>query len=395
MGSAKQFSYVGRTDGGRPVSGTLRAETVDAARRSLARDGIVASTLFAVPRPVGSRKDPTFLLTFTSQLALLLRAGISLTAALDMLARQERNRRRRTILGNMLEEIYRGRYLHEVLGDFCPMFDEPFCQMVKAGELAGDLPAVLEALAVDRRRARHARTRMISALIHPILVLAVAVIAIFILCGHVLPHFQAFFQSQPLPSITVGLLAFGQFLHRHGLVLLMLPPLVMVLCIGLGRTAGGRTMLSRLPLLIPVVGPLLLRQYLIPFLRTFSIALRHGIPHNAAFALGYSVVPGTFLRNQLRTIALRSSEGVPLAEILAPFPAAAAGLLAVGEGTGNLAAMAACAADLLEEEVALGLERLAAVLRPLAVIFLALLVGWIAIALFLPISQLTQLQNFG
>ncbi|MDR3117187.1 MAG: type II secretion system F family protein [Puniceicoccales bacterium] len=344
----------------------------------------------------GQGKDPEFLIALASRLALLLRAGISLTAALEMLIRQEGKAPRKVLLEEILRGLNQGRYLHEVLGDRGSIFDESYRRMIRAGELAGDLPSVLEALATARRRTQHARARTVSALIYPVLVLAVALCAILFLCGHVLPHFQELYRSQRLPTLTAGALTLGQFLQRRGMALAITLALALVALVLYGKTPAGRQFLPKIPFRIPVLGKLLRRQCLVLFLRTFSLSLRHGIPYGEAFSLASSAVPVAFLRSQLHAIGVRSCEGVPLGEILAgetPFPAAAAGLLAAGESAGNLAAMASHAADLLEEELSLSLERLAAILRPLIILLLAALVAWIAIALLLPIAQLSQLQG--
>jgi type IV pilus assembly protein PilC len=404
MEPLKSFTYFGRDSGNMPAWGELRAHGTAAAAAELSRRGIAVEFLREVHRRKkwkGSAKvPPERLLLFTRQFALLLRAGIPQASALALLAAGEESPVLRRALEGIGDGLRMGSYLHETLAGHGNVFDPIYRRTVRAGELAGDLPAALEALAGARAKAIRARSRTISALIHPLTVLAVALCAILFLCSHVLPRFLTCYQAagtgEKLPALTRAMLSFSIFFNHHWFGLIFSLAAAIAAIAAYGKTRRGRLQFSRFSLRIPVIGPLLLRQHLIPFLRTFSHCLRQGIPFAEAFPMACEVVPNAFLRAHLAALGARSGEGVPLAEILprSLLPGTVTGLIAVGESSGSLSPMAAFAADLLDEELALSLERLTAVMRPLVVLLLAAVVGMVALSLFLPLTQLVQLDAF-
>jgi type II secretory pathway component PulF len=409
MESLKTFVYFGRGSGGGYESGEVRARGLSSAQSLLLERGIAVEFL-TEKRPPFWKRDwnfgknrtplPRTLLAFTRQLALLLRAGISLLRALELLARHDSGTALGKILESLIREVGMGHHLHEALALHPKAFDDTYRQLVRAGEASGNLAAVLEALATFRGRAIRTRSRTISALIYPLTVLAVALVALLFLSARVIPKFQLLFRdggnAPDLPALTRHVTAGCETLRSHFTSLLLFLLISLSLCYFHGRTERGRRRFSSLALKIPLTGRILEKQNLVLFLRTLGLVLGGGVPFAEGLRLACAAVPNAFLRNYLESIAARAREGVPLGELFAEsphVPAAVQGLVAVGEASGSLAPMALHAADILEEELADALERLSALLRPLVVLLLAGVVGTVAAAMFLPLTQLLQFQS--
>ncbi|MDR3316638.1 MAG: type II secretion system F family protein [Puniceicoccales bacterium] len=410
MEPIKKFSYFGRGVGGGYESGEIAATDVRTAQKILIGRRIAVEFLEEKRPPFWKRElrvrgmgpslSPVKLVSFTRQLAILLRAGVHLVDALKALGSPREKPSFLKILESLIGEVRLGRYLHEAMGLYPKIFDEPYRQLVRAGELSGNLAAVLGELALHRGRSLKVRNRTISALIYPVIVLATALAAILFLAVKVIPRFQILFQvggeRPPLPLLSRSLMALCHFLEHRLFWVLSLFLVLLLLYVCWSRSVRGRQLLGAVALAFPLLGPLVVRQNLVLFLRTFGLVIGNGIPFGEAVQLACQSIPNVALRHRLDAIAARAREGVSLGELFSGeryIPATVQGLVSVGEKGANLSAMLSLAADVLEEELETALERLAAVLQPALVLLLAGVVATVAAAFFLPIAQLLQLQT--
>ncbi|MDR2667831.1 MAG: type II secretion system F family protein [Puniceicoccales bacterium] len=340
------------------------------------------------------------LVSFTRQLALLLRAGIHLIDALEMLGQRDKKLPLAGILQSVAAEVRAGRFLCEAMELHPNVFNETYRNLVRAGEASGDLAVVLESIASARGRELRSKTRAVSALIYPVTVLVVALLAIMFLTGRVIPRFQNVIQgdgsTMAMPTVTRVVMSFCQFIRTQQLRIffsLIAIPLAIALW---AKTERGRKLCSAAILRIPLLGKLILRQNLVLFFRTFGSVLGHGVPFSESLRLSCRAVSNAALRNYFEIITIRAGEGVPLGELLAQtatIPASVRGLIAVGERSGTLAVMATYAADILEEELGNAVDRVSAILQPATILILAGAVAIVAAAMFLPMTQMIQLRS--
>lgn len=342
-----------------------------------------------------SRRD---LAVFTRQLATLLRAGMPLVRALEVLARQERRPASRRMMRDLAERLHAGGSLSEAMaaqpGTFAPMY----IGMVRAGEAGGALEAVLERLARFAEKSLQLRGKVKSALIYPAVVLAVAAAVLGGLLLFVVPRFQQIFadllRGAPLPPLTQAVLDFSGWVRQHGSLAIGLLAAAGLGPALLGKTTAGRRWLDAAMLGLPVFGPLATKAVIARFARTFGTLLSSGVPILGALEIARETCGNAQVAAALAVVHARVKAGEPVARPLEDtgcMPPMVVSLVDVGEQSGQLPAMLGRIADIYEEEVDNAVAGLGSLLEPFLILFLAGVVGTIVVALFLPIVRIVQL----
>lgn len=335
---------------------------------------------------------------FTRQLGTLLRAGMPLLKALEALARQQRNERFRQVIVALAEGIRTGDPFSVALARHPRAFDRLYLSMVKAGEAGGVLDTVLERLARFQEKTLQVRGKVVSALVYPAVVLGVAVVILAGLLVFVVPRFQQIFadllKGAPLPPLTRAVLAVSDAVRHHAL---LIAGLLVVLWIGFGvlrRTEAGGRIVDTLVVKLPLFGDLFLKAIVARFGRTFGTLLSSGVPILPALLITRDTCGNARVADVILHVHDRVKEGAPVARPLEAsrgFPPMVASMIEVGEHSGQLPEMLHRVADLYEEEVDNAVAGLGSLIEPVLILFLALVVGTIVIALFLPIIRIVQL----
>lgn len=350
----------------------------------------------ALTRPVGARERAVF----TRQLGTLLRAGMPLLKALEALARQQRNDRFREVVVALSEGIKTGDTFSAALARHPRVFDRLYLSMIKAGEAGGVLDTVLERLARFQEKTLQVRGKVVAALVYPAVVLGVAVVILAGLLVFVVPRFQQIFadllKGAPLPPLTRAVLAVSDAVRHHALLTVGLLLVIWVAFRLFRRTQAGVRITDTLVVKLPLFGDLFLKAIVARFGRTFGTLLSSGVPILPALLItrdtcGNARVAGAILR-----VHDRVKEGAPVARPLEAsrvFPPMVASMIEVGEHSGQLPEMLNRVADLYEEEVDNAVAGLSSLIEPILILFLALVVGTIVIALFLPIIRIVQLMT--
>ncbi len=329
---------------------------------------------------------------FTTQLAALLGAGLGLVEALEALADNEPLPARRELLAAVLRELRSGEPLSAALARFPAQFPDLLCACVRAAERTGDLRTALLRYGDYRSRSDGLRRRLVTALLYPVLVLAVGALVTGFLLLAVVPRFAVLIadSGRELPWATRLLFEVSGSLAAQPLLwLVTLAAAVAAIALVVGDADGRRAAARRLTRL-PLVGSLLLRQRLSRFCRALALLLEGGIPLGPALsvALPLSRPAGDATAEQLK----RSLEqGHPLSQALAEVGLAtplSTRLLRAGEGSGQLATMLTRVADFHDDEVTRDVERIARVAEPLLMLALGLLIGGVVLLLYLPIFDL-------
>lgn len=345
-------------------------------------------------RPV----TPKQLAVFTRQLGTLLRAGMPLLRSLEVLARQERKRTFRGVLEALAEDIRAGGTLSAALARHARIFDRLYVNMIKAGEAGGVLDAVLDRLARFQEKGLQLRGKVKAALVYPLIVMTVAVVILAGLLVFVVPKFEQIFadllKGAPLPPLTQAVLAASAAVRTHYLV-------VLGLAVGAGlafrmfrRTSRGAQLVDGWVVRAPVFGDLLLKSLVARFARTLGTLLASGVPILQAITITRDATGNARVATALDLVHERVKGGEPVAgplEDTQVFPGMVSSMIEVGEHTGQLPEMLHKVADIYDDEVDAAVAGLSSLIEPLLIVFLALVVGTIVIALFLPIIRIVQL----
>lgn len=403
---------------GRTRQGTLDAANRDTAVTVLKSRGLAPTKLVAqsesIPRPpakpagdkptrawwnlrIGRVLSRAALAIFTRQLAMLVRAGMPLLRGLEVLGRQERNPIFRAVLEKMATHIRNGGTLSESLRQHPRIFDHLYVNMVRAGESGGVLDVALGRLAKFLEKSLQVRGRIKAAMTYPLIVVIVASAIVLGLMIFVVPKFEAIFagtlKGQALPALTQFVLGASSLLQHHALVAIMLTTILVGLVQVIVRTPAGARRLDRTRLRLPVIGELLRKAAIARFTRTFGTLLASGVPILPALAITADTSGNVHLADAIRQVHDRVKAGDGVAGPLRAtdvFPDMVASMIEVGEETGALPDMLNRIADTYDEEVDRSVDALTALIEPLMIVLMAVMVGTIVIALFLPIIRIVQ-----
>jgi general secretion pathway protein F len=347
-------------------------------------------TIFKFERRI---KGANTLPIYTRQLATLLRSGIPLAQALGALVEQVEHKDIEAILRDIREQVMRGKSFAEALALHPGLFDNLFVNMVKAGEASGNLDDVLLRQAEYRVRQARVAARVKTALIYPMIMLTVGAGVVVFLVNVVVPKLIAVAKSRggQLPWMTEVLDWFSRFLQDN---------LVLILAVGfVGWILWKYVLLVRPPvrlwwdglkLKLPVLGDLFKKQIVSRFAVTMSTLLRSGVTVLDALEIVKTVLDNKVMQNVLEEVRTRILEGADIATPLKKsgvFPPVVGYMVAVGEQTGQLEEMLERIAEAYEEEIESTTTRALAVLEPAMIVGLAFVVGFVVIAVMLPILQ--------
>lgn len=345
-------------------------------------------------RPVSAKE----LSVFTRQLGTLLKAGMPLLRGLEVLGRQERNRQFKVILESLSDDIRSGGTLSEAMARHPRVFDGLYVNMIKAGEAAGVLDVVLDRLAKFQEKSLQLRRKVKSALMYPLIVMSVAVIILTVLLVFVVPKFKQIFadmlKGAPLPWLTQIVLGASEAVRSHYLVTLGVLVVAWLLFQSFKKTKQGAQMIDGWVVRAPIFGELVLKSLVARFTRTLGTLLSSGVPILQALTITRDTTGNARVAAALDVVHDRVKEGDPVARPLEStkvFPGMVASMIEVGEQTGQLPDMLNKVADIYDEEVDTTVAGLSSLIEPILIVFLAVVVGTIVIALFLPIIKIVQL----
>jgi type IV pilus assembly protein PilC len=328
----------------------------------------------------------------------LLKAGMPLVRGLEVLARQERNADFREVMEALAAAIKSGGTLSEGMARHPRVFDRLYINMVKAGEAGGMLDVVLERLARFQEKSLQLKGKITAAMVYPLIVMAVAVLILAGLLVFVVPKFKQIFadllKGAPLPPLTQAVLTVSDAVKNHFLITL---GVLMVMAAGFRlfrRAPAGARLFDTLVVKLPMFGPLFLKAIVARFGRTLGTLLSSGVPILPALLITRDTCGNRRVAGAITEVHDCVKAGAPLAQPLEAtgvFPSMVTSMIDVGEHTGQLPGMLGKVADIYEDEVDNAVAGLSSLIEPILILFLALVVGTIVIALFLPIIRIVQL----
>ena len=331
---------------------------------------------------------------FTTQLATLSEAGIPIVKALTILAGQARPGPFKTVLEALVEDVSAGTSLSEALAKHERCFDNLYASMVRAGETGGVLDRILNRLAHFREKAAEIRAKVIGALIYPAVVAVVAVSVVSAVIVWVIPKFKDIFESfdAELPAITQVLLDVSDFAVGYWYLVFGVPVVLFLLhSLMLRRGGRYRYRMHYLMLRVPVVGGVVSKSLIAGFSRTFGTLIEAGVPHLDALEIVRDTSGNDVLVEGVENIrrTVREGEGIarPMGES-GVFDDLVVNMVDVGEATGELDRMLLRVAEAYEVTVDRRIDAMFKIIEPLLLVMMAIVVGFIVVALFMPLMSI-------
>ena len=399
------FAYVGRTRQGAVKKGELSAKTRDEAVDQLRKQQVVVTSLEEKSGKAGklnlglgrglTDKD---LVVFTRQFGTMINAGLPLIQCLDILSTQSENKVLRETVADVKNSVEAGSTFSDALKKHPKIFDELYTNMIHAGEVGGLLDTILTRLAKHIEKAMKLKGQIKSAMVYPTAIIGVAVIVISVLMVWVIPVFAQMFLEMSsgkigLPGPTQLVINISNFFQSYWYV--MGGALVgMIMAIKRYYAAvNGRVVIDRLLLKIPIIGDLIRKASVAKFTRTLGTLITSGVPLLEGLSICAKTSGNKVIEEALMNARVSISGGKTISEPLAKcnvFPKMVTHMIAVGESTGALDAMLGKIADFYEDEVDQAVETLTSLLEPIMMVVLGTIIGFIVIAMYLPIFTMAQ-----
>jgi len=346
---------------------------------------------------------PKTLMIFTRQLATLIDAGLPLLRGLNVLAKQERDSVFKSTINKLAESVQDGNTLSEGLAQHPRIFNGLYVNMVKAGEVGGLLDVVLTRLAEFQEKAQKIKNKVLAAMVYPVIVLFLAVGIMVFLLIFIVPRFAAIFHDmlgdRPLPAITLFVISVSDFLQQHWAVLLGAAGVAFAAGKLAVHTGRGRAVIDRLKLRAPLFGDMIRKTSISRFSRTLGTLVTSGVPILQALDITRETAGNTVIARAISQVHESIKEGETIVQPLEAsraFPPMVISMIDVGEETGHLPEMLLKIAEVYDDEVDNSVAALTSLLEPIMIVLLALIVGTIVIALFMPlISIISGLQEQG
>ena len=409
-----EFAYKAASAGGGVIEGRIEARSRDEAIRRLVDQGLTPLGVFdgnaatAAPSAGTGRRPrrqwsfgadrPTRadVLALTSELAVMLRAGLPLDNALRVLLGMDHRPSVTQLIREVLEAVKGGMPLSRALAQRGDLFGPFYVNMVRSGEASGQLGVVLTRLVEHLERMRALRESVVSALIYPGILLTVAVLSVVAILAFIVPQFEQLFRDahQALPLATRLVLGAGQLMIGYGVYLIIG---FVIVAYGLSRwlksASGERWWQARLSRL-PVLGRVRHDYNLARFTRTFGTLLGNGVPILTALGIAGETLEDAQLRDSIKSVTPKVKSGGRLAEALqatGSFEPLAINLVRVGEETGNLDKMVLELASILDRNVETGIKRGLTLLEPLLILGLGLIIAVVIVSILLGILTVNEL----
>lgn len=347
----------------------------------------------------GGRVRSQLITDFTVQLATLSEAGISVVKALTILEGQTAPGPFKHVLADLVDDVSGGTPLSEAMAKHDRVFDELYTSMVRAGEAGGVLDTILNRLATFREKAAEIRSAVKGAMIYPAVIFTVAIGVLSAVIVFVIPKFQEIFASfnVELPSITQVLLDVSEIAVGYWYLVFGIPALLLLGHVVLmGRPGGYRYTMHKLSLKLPLVGGVVSTSLVAGFSRTFGTLIQAGVPHLDALEIARDATGNDVLKEGIESVRRVVREGEGLARPMGNtglFDDLVVNMVDVGEETGELDRMLVKVADAYEKQVDRKIDAMFKLLEPLMLVLIAGMVGFIVVALFMPL--LTIMSQLG
>jgi type IV pilus assembly protein PilC len=396
------FSYTVKDSSGQVRTGTSEAENSDVLKRRLQEQGFTVSDI----KQTGASKKKNSsgwgrvkladLSIFCRQFSTMIDAGVSLVRALDVLGEQTQNPKLKRIIADIQIEVESGQTLSKALSKYPKTFNNLFIGLIRAGEVGGVLEEALQRLSGFLEKDMELRRKVKAALTYPCIVVVVAVAIVVGLCTFIVPKFVELFKDlgvKELPAMTQVLVDFSDFLKTRWYMGIIIILVTWIAIKYFGTTRVGRRVIDRIKLKVPVFGKLHHKIALARFARTLGTLLVSGVPILQALETVAGTVGNVLISDAVMEARARIREGDRINDPLLKsgmFPPMVVHMISIGEESGALDQMLTKIAEFYEQEVESTLASLTSAIEPVLIVFLGVCVGFIVIAMFMPLVSVIQ-----
>ena len=398
------YVFKGRNKLNEIIVGERVADNRDALRQILRKEQVTLTSVkekgreIGIPK-IGGRKKVKAkdLSIFTRQFSVMIDAGLPLVQCLEILAQQQDNKYFQQILLQVRQDVEEGSTLSAAMARHPRVFDQLYANMVEAGETGGILDLILQRLSTFIEKIVKLKRDVISALIYPSAVIVLAVVAVAVIMVVVIPQFQNIFlgllgpgEQLPLPTrIVVGI---SSFLAGWGGLTILVGIIAFVIAFrSYYKTEGGRKIIDRYTLKVPIIGDIMRKIAVARFSRTLSTLLSSGVPILQSLDITARTAGNVIIEAAILSVRAGVERGENFVDPLKAtdvFPHMVAQMVGIGEQTGALDAMLGKIADFYEQEVDAAIANLLTLMEPLLIGFLGVTIGSIVIAMYLPLFTL-------
>ena len=391
------FSYIAIEKNGKEQKGAMEAATGAEVSVSLKRQGLIpikikeqsklAREFSIMPQ---KKVTPRDLSVFCRQMSSLLNSGVTLIKSLDMLTVQAENSKLKKALEDTMNIVARGETLAIAMRQSPKVFPSILINMVSAGETSGTLDHTFERMAVHFEKSSKLNAMVKKAMIYPIMLCIVAAVVVTVMSVVIVPKFVTLFESMgsELPLVTKIVVAVSNFMiHRWYIILFVLAVIVFAIKHSM-KTISGRRFWGNLRIRLPIFGKLTVKNICASFSRTMSTLIATGISLSEALEITARAIDNVVFKEAIENARREIERGTTLSEPLKEsgiFPTMVYQMISIGEETGNIEGMLTKVADYYEEEVEISTGTLNAAMEPIIIVVMGIIIGFIAIAIYMPI----------
>lgn len=397
-----EFNYTAIDRNGKRVRSSLDASSIETAKSSLRGAGY---TILDIKEQTTLNRDIEIpflgnpkakdMAVFCRQFVSILRAGVSVASVLAMLGQQTSNKKLRAAIREMQADVEKGEALATSMRRHPKIFPAILVNMVSAGEASGNLEESFRQMELYFDRSKRTKSKVTSAMIYPCVLIVVMIVVLIVMMTKIIPNFLKTFEDMDadLPKITLGVLAVCEWFKSWWWVPLLVLAALIVGGVLFHRTNKGRHFFGWLARKTPVVGNLTVKTACATFCRTMEVLIGSGLTLTDSMDLAASNMGNIYYLEAIRDARGMVAEGTPLRESLVRtgiFPPMVSNLVGVGEETGDLQSMMGKVADYYDEEVDEATKKLLNLMEPAIIIFMAVFVVIIVLAIYLPMINMTK-----
>lgn len=396
------YSYVAVDSRGKEKRGRMDAENREEVVRQLKNDGLIPVSIREqgvlnkeIDFSIGKKVKPRDLSVFCRQFVSITQAGVPMKEALQMLTEQTENKYLKQAVANVLANVEKGNTLADSMAAEKDIFPDIMVHMVEAGESSGSLDTSFARMAVHFEKEAKLKATIRKATIYPIILIFAVIGVIAVMLLFVIPIFIDMFADLDveMPALTMGVMNLSKWTVGHWYVILAVIVAVILAYQAIYRTDQGRLKIDLIKMKIPLIGKLSVKSTCAQFARTMSTLMAAGVPTIDCLETVAKIVKNIHYKNALMKAREEVMKGIPLSEPLETsgiFPPMVYHMTSIGEDTGNMEDMLTKLADYYDEEVEITTQSVLAAMEPLIIVFMALIVGTLVIAVIMPIGTMYE-----
>lgn len=391
------FVWEGKLANGTVRKGEIEADSKASVQLLLKRQRIIPTKVKSKPKQFnllpGSKIKTKEIVIFTRQFSTMINAGLPLVQCLEILSSQQPNPTFKKILSQIKGDVEGGSTFADALGKHPKVFDNLFVNLVAAGEVGGVLDTVLLRLAVYMEKAESLKAKVKSAMTYPIIVLCVAFGVVAVLMLFVIPTFADMFKQfgSALPGPTQLVVDLSNAFRKFWYLFIATVTGLFFAFKWTYKQEKGRYQIDRIALKLPIFGDLIKKVAVAKFTRTLGTMISSGVPIMDGLDITSRTAGNVIIENAIKAVRTAISEGQSMAEPLSQagvFPGMVVQMISVGEATGAMDQMLSKIADFYDEEVDTAVDALTSALEPMLMVFLGGIVGFVVVAMYLPIFKM-------